>query len=108
MREAHARRRCSDSPRNARSRDTIDTALVAGLLAEQHPDLAHLPVQMVEAGWDNALFRLGEDLAVRLPRRAAAAPLIIHEQRWLPLLAAQLTLPIPAPVREGAPARSYP
>ena len=86
----------------------IDTALVAGLLSEQHPDLAHLAVQMVEAGWDNALFRLGEDLAVRLPRRAAAAPLILHEQRWLPQLAAQLPLPIPAPVRIGTPAHSYP
>ena len=48
----------------------IDAALVAGLLAEQHPDLADLPLREVDAGWDNALFRLGDDLAVRLPRRA--------------------------------------
>ncbi len=37
----------------------IDLALVAGLLTEQHPDLAHLPLEVVDAGWDNALFRLG-------------------------------------------------
>ena len=86
----------------------IDDALVAALLAAQQPDLARLPLRLLEAGWDNALFRLGEDLAVRLPRRAAAAPLILHEQAWLPRLAPQLTLPIPAPVRVGAPAGGYP
>src|SRR5215212_7800750 len=86
----------------------FDSAFVAGLLADQHPDLAHLPLKMVEAGWDNALFRLGEHLAVRLPRRAIAAPLILHEQRWLPRLAERLTLPIPAPLRVGIPAPGYP
>jgi aminoglycoside phosphotransferase (APT) family kinase protein len=86
----------------------IDGVLVAGLLADQHPDLAHLPLRTVDAGWDNALFRLGDRLAVRLPRRAVAAPLIVHEQRWLPRLAQQLTLPVPAPSRIGTPARGYP
>ncbi len=86
----------------------IDSQLVAGLLAEQHPDLADLPLRMVDAGWDNALFRLGDTLAVRLPRRAVAAPLIVHEQRWLPHLAERLTLPIPVPSRTGTPARGYP
>src|SRR5262245_58206273 len=86
----------------------IDTALVAGLLAEQHPDLAHLPLREIDAGWDNALFRLGNDLAIRLPRRAMAAPLILHEQRWLPHLAERLMLPIPAPVRIGTQALGYP
>src|SRR5207249_721953 len=47
-------------------------------------------------------------LAIRLPRRAIAAPLILHEQRWLPGLAEQITLPIPAPCRIGIPARGYP
>ena len=86
----------------------IDATLVATLLADQHPDLAQLRLQAVDAGWDNALFRLGEHLAVRLPRRAAAAPLIVHEQRWLPRLAEQLTLAIPAPCRVGVPAHGYP
>src|SRR5689334_3635384 len=86
----------------------IDSALVAGLLAKQHPDLAHLPLRAVDAGWDNALFRLGDHLAVRLPRRALAAPLIIHEQRWLPNLANCLALPIPAPLRVGTPTLGYP
>jgi aminoglycoside phosphotransferase (APT) family kinase protein len=86
----------------------LDSAFVAGLLADQHPDLAHLPLRQIDAGWDNAMFRLGDHLAVRLPRRAAAAPLIAHEQTWLPQLAPRLTLPIPAPHRTGVPARGYP
>jgi aminoglycoside phosphotransferase (APT) family kinase protein len=86
----------------------IDEALVAGLLAGQHPDLAQLPLRVVDAGWDNAMYRLGDQLAVRLPRRAAAATLIIHEQAWLPYLAPRLTLPIPAPYRTGSPAPGYP
>jgi aminoglycoside phosphotransferase (APT) family kinase protein len=86
----------------------IDSELVAGLLADQHPDLAHLSLREMDAGWDNAMFRLGEELIVRLPRRTASAPLIAHEQTWLPRLKDQLTLPIPAPVRVGMPGCGYP
>lgn len=62
----------------------IDAALVSRLIAEQHPDLEGLPLWEIEAGWDKAIFRLGDRLAVWLPRRAAAARLITNEQRWLP------------------------
>jgi aminoglycoside phosphotransferase (APT) family kinase protein len=86
----------------------IDAHLVRRLLAEQHPDLASLPLRGVDGGWDNALFRLGDRLAVRLPRRTVAADLIVHEHRWLPHLAGQLTLPIPVPARVGAPGCGYP
>jgi aminoglycoside phosphotransferase (APT) family kinase protein len=86
----------------------INSALVARLLADQHADLAHMPRQEVDAGWDNVMFRLGTHLAVRLPRRAVAATLIIHEQTWLPRLAAQLPLPVPTPSRTGKPACGYP
>ena len=86
----------------------IDEALVRSLLAEQHPDLATLPLREMDAGWDNLIFRLGEDLSVRLPRRALAAPLVLHEQRWLPELAPHLPLPIPVPIRIGVPAGEYP
>ncbi|HEY0605474.1 MAG TPA: aminoglycoside phosphotransferase family protein [Herpetosiphonaceae bacterium] len=86
----------------------LDSAFVARLVAEQHPDLADLPLQPIDAGWDNAMFRLGDSLAVRIPRRAVAAPLIVHEQRWLPRLADRLTLPVPAPYRIGTPALGYP
>jgi aminoglycoside phosphotransferase (APT) family kinase protein len=86
----------------------IDAALVYRLLEEQHPDLTHLPIRLADSGWDNAMFRLGDRWSVRLPRRKAAARLIEHEQIWLPLLADQLPIPIPAPYRLGNPSRDYP
>jgi aminoglycoside phosphotransferase (APT) family kinase protein len=81
----------------------LSPGLVRALLAAQHPDLADLPVRLVAHGWDNATFRLGDDLAVRLPRREAAARLVEHEQQWLPVLAALCPVPVPAPVRVGVP-----
>jgi aminoglycoside phosphotransferase (APT) family kinase protein len=86
----------------------VDEALVHSLLLDQHPGFAQLPSQQVDAGWDNAMFRLGNRLAVRLPRRAAVASLITHEQTWLPQIASRLTLPVPVPVRKGRPALGYP
>ncbi|MGU3410677.1 aminoglycoside phosphotransferase family protein [Microbacterium sp. M1A1_1b] len=89
---------------------TVDVALVRSLLADQHPDLADLRLELVANGWDNVIVRLGPALAVRLPRRAVAAELVAHEQRWLPLLARQVAavVPVPAPVRTGRPALGYP
>ena len=86
----------------------IDPALIGALLEAQHADLARLPIVDAGSGWDNKLYRLGEDLAVRLPRRAAAASLIEQEQRWLPQLAPRLPLPVPVPVRIGRPGCGYP
>ncbi|MBE9183002.1 phosphotransferase [Oculatella sp. LEGE 06141] len=85
----------------------IDVSLVHSLLTAQHPDLAHLPLHSVDAGWDNAMFRLGDQLCVRLPRRKIAAPLIEHEQTWLPQLPT-LPIPIPIPYRLGHPGQGYP
>ena len=86
----------------------VSPDLVRRLLAAQHPDLAGLPVEVMANGWDNLICRLGGELLVRLPRRAAAAVLILHEQRWLPVLAPRLPLPVPAPVRAGRPGLGYP
>jgi aminoglycoside phosphotransferase (APT) family kinase protein len=86
----------------------VDAGLVRRLLADQHPDLADGPLRELAAGWDNFLFRLGDDLVVRLPRRAMSAPLVAHEHRWLPGLAPGLPLAVPAPVRLGRPALGYP
>jgi aminoglycoside phosphotransferase (APT) family kinase protein len=74
---------------------------VRGLLESQHPDLARLPLRLAASGWDNALYRLGDELAVRLPRRARSATLIDNEQRWLPQLQQRLPLRVPAPLRAG-------
>jgi len=51
---------------------TIDEAFVSRLLADQHPDLAHLPLRVVDAGWDNAMFRLGGG-GIDCPRTTLAA-----------------------------------
>ncbi|HET6874772.1 MAG TPA: aminoglycoside phosphotransferase family protein [Acidimicrobiales bacterium] len=86
----------------------IDDRLVRRLLAAQHPDLADLPLAVIDAGFDNLIYRLGDDLALRLPRRVQAATLIEHEQRWLPLIAPRLTLPVPVPLRLGRAAFGFP
>ena len=78
------------------------------LLREQHPDLSELTLGESVEGWDNLVFRLGDELAVRLPRRAASAELIENEQRWLPQLARHLPVPIPAPIRIGSPGCGFP
>jgi aminoglycoside phosphotransferase (APT) family kinase protein len=86
----------------------ISVDLVRRLLASQQPDLAQLPIGQMPNGWDNFLCRLGDELIVRLPRRALAADLVLHEQRWLPVLAPRLPLAIPAPVRVGVASAEYP
>jgi len=86
----------------------ITGQLIRRLLREQHPDLAALPLRPAGTGWDNAVYRLGENLALRLPRRAAAAALLEHELRWLPVLAPRLPVPVPVPLRRGAPGAGYP
>lgn len=91
----------------------VDPDLVRSLLERQHPDFAELPLRFAASGWDNITYRLGEKLAVRLPRITTAATLIRHEQRWLPVLAAELGLAelpvaVPAPVRLGTPGEGYP
>lgn len=86
----------------------IDESLVAELVRTQHGDLVGLEVRIVRSGWDNVIARLGDRLAVRLPRRAASAPLVAHELRWLPVLAPRLPLATPRPVRAGAPGAGHP
>ena len=86
----------------------ITPSLVRSLLIAQAPDLAHLPLHPAGSGWDNTLFRLGEELVVRLPRRAVADELMAAEQHWLPGLTASLGVPTSAPVRAGTPGPDYP
>jgi aminoglycoside phosphotransferase (APT) family kinase protein len=86
----------------------IDAVLVRALLEEQHPDLAGLALVDIGEGWDNRLFRLGDSLAVRVPRRAVSAALIEREQRWLPLLSPRLPVPVPVPLRNGRRSARFP
>jgi aminoglycoside phosphotransferase (APT) family kinase protein len=86
----------------------IDADLVLGLLAEQMPAWAGLPVRPVGRGTVNAMFRLGDDLAVRLPRTATWADDLDREREWLPRLRDRLTLQVPEPVAFGEPSRTFP
>ncbi|MFF2372107.1 aminoglycoside phosphotransferase family protein [Agromyces sp. NPDC058110] len=83
-----------------------DEELVRRLVAHQHPDLVG-PVRRETNGWDNVVFRLGDDLAVRMPRRTQAVGLVLHEQQWLPTLARRLPIAVPAPIRVGVPAPEF-
>ncbi len=87
----------------------IDVAVVSRLIEEQFPEWSHLPIKPVEtSGHDNRTFHLGQQLSVRLPSAEAYVPQVAKEQRWLPFLAKQLSLPIPEPVATGAPSDDYP
>ena len=88
---------------------STDAGLVGRLLAAQFPQWASLPIQRVaSAGTDNALYRLGSELVVRLPRIPWAVGQVALEHRWLPDFAPQLPLTIPAPLAMGAPGEGYP
>ena len=82
--------------------------LVRTLLQAQFPHLASRPITLVAEGWDNCMFRVGDDLTARLPRRTVAVPLMTNEQAWLAELAPRLPLPVPAPLHIGAPSADYP
>lgn len=87
----------------------IDASLVARLLAEQFPSWAGLPIGVVaSSGTDNVTFRVGEDLAVRLPRTAWAQGQVEKDLTWLARLAPQLPLAVPEPLALGVPGEDYP
>ncbi|MCJ1676541.1 aminoglycoside phosphotransferase family protein [Streptomyces sp. APSN-46.1] len=87
----------------------IDEVLVSRLIAAQFPRWADLPVTKVRsAGTDNAMYRLGGDMAVRLPLIPGSADQIGRENRWLPHLAPHLPLAVPAPLGAGVPGEGYP
>jgi aminoglycoside phosphotransferase (APT) family kinase protein len=87
----------------------LDAPLVQKLIARRFPEWAGLPVRRLASfGTENAMFRLGTDLVVRLPRRPGAVPDLVHEQRWLPRLGPLLPVAVPQPVGVGEPDAGYP
>jgi aminoglycoside phosphotransferase (APT) family kinase protein len=86
-----------------------DEALVRRLLAAQFPHWAELPIEALPAGGtDNAIYRLGDELSVRLPRRGDwPAGSLDKEFEWLPKLAPLLPLRVPTPVARGAAGEGY-
>jgi aminoglycoside phosphotransferase (APT) family kinase protein len=89
--------------------EAVDAGLVARLLRSAFPEWADLQLSPVEPwGTDNALYRLGEDMVVRLPRRARDELTLQKELAWLPRLAPHLPLEIPVPLASAEPAEGYP
>lgn len=84
-----------------------NVALVRRLLDAQFPQWANAPLTEVEGGTDNTLYRLGEELAVRLPRTEQSSGQILKDWTWLPRLAPLLPSPIPQPVALGKPSGEY-
>ncbi|NRQ31603.1 aminoglycoside phosphotransferase family protein [Nonomuraea sp. NN258] len=90
-------------------RPTINTALVRRLVEAQFPQWAALPLRLLDpAGSDHVIYRLGEELSVRLPRHADAIGQADKELEWLPRLAPRLPLAVPVPVAVGEPGFGYP
>lgn len=89
--------------------EDIDVGLVQRLVRARFPHWADLPVRPIAAtGTDNLVFRLGDHLAVRLPRSAGAAGTLAKEQRWLPLFQGRLPLEIPWPEAFAPPGEDWP
>ncbi len=86
----------------------VDEAVVRSLLRVQRPDWASLPLSPAGAGTDNTMYRLGDDLLIRLPRTADKARALTKEQTWLPRLGPLLTCQVPEPVHAGTPAPMFP
>ena len=87
----------------------IDVSLVGRLIAEQFPRWAGLPLRRLQSsGTENAMFRLGADKVVRLPRHPGAVEAIAHELRWLPRLGPGLPAASPEPLGRGEPGEGFP
>ncbi len=87
----------------------IDVSLVRRLLAAQFPQWADLPLEPVPStGTVNAIYRLGDDMAVRLPRVHRWARSLEIEYEWLPKLAPHLALAVPEPLAKGNPGEGIP
>lgn len=84
-------------------------ALTRSLIAGQFPQWADLPLAEVSGGGtDNRIYRLGEDMVIRLPRSQREAEMIRTEQRWLPQIASALPLAIPVMLGAGTPDDAFP
>jgi aminoglycoside phosphotransferase (APT) family kinase protein len=86
----------------------IDLSLVRALLDRALPEYASLPLSRLRAsGSTNALFRLGDELLVRLPRQPGGTATIEKEARWLPQIGPLLPVSVPEVVAVGEPDLGY-
>lgn len=87
----------------------IDVAVARGLLVEQLPAYASLPLHRVPSGGtENAVFRLGDELAMRMPTNPGAVGGLLKEIQWLRVIAPHVSLAVPEVVAVGDPNDGYP
>ncbi|MEM1216888.1 MAG: aminoglycoside phosphotransferase family protein [Bacteroidota bacterium] len=81
---------------------------IRSLLRSQAPEFAEGSIHYLSEGWDNILYRLGDEHLLRLPRREVAVQLLLNEQQWLPQLAIHLPISVPVPIHCGRPTELFP
>ncbi|MFH9729036.1 aminoglycoside phosphotransferase family protein [Streptomyces sp. NPDC017260] len=87
----------------------LDDRLVRRLVAGQFPQWTGLPVERFPSGGTvNAMYRLGDDMVVRLPLVKGGAGDVLAERRWLPRLSPLLPATVPEVLGDGEPAEGYP
>ncbi|QLH20470.1 aminoglycoside phosphotransferase family protein [Streptomyces sp. Rer75] len=87
----------------------VDDTLVRRLITGQFPQWAGLDVERLPSGGTvNAVYRLGDAMAVRLPLVAGGASDVATERHWLHRLAPLLPAAIPEVLGTGEPAEGYP
>jgi aminoglycoside phosphotransferase (APT) family kinase protein len=87
----------------------VDHNLVEQLIASQFPRWSGLELRPTKAsGTDNVIYRLGDDMGVRLPKIWWAVDQVEKEWRWLPKLARDLRVEVPEPLAVGEPGLGYP
>jgi aminoglycoside phosphotransferase (APT) family kinase protein len=87
----------------------ISAALVRGLVASQYPQWAECVLEPIASTVTvNAIWRLGTDMYVRLPRVDRWAGHLEKELQWLPVLAPHLSLVVPEPIAAGNAQSGYP
>lgn len=87
----------------------VDDGAVRRLVDAQVPHLADRPLTRLDTwGTDHVIYRLGDDLSVRLPKIGWAATQGEREAEWLPRLARRLPVAVPVPLFVGEPGEGYP
>ncbi len=88
---------------------TVGVDVMIGMIGDQFPDWSHLPIRPVpSSGTDNTLFRVGEELVARLPRRPSAVGAVEREWRCLPVISGAVPVRVPTPVAVGQPTTAFP